>query len=187
MTEARRQELSILMDDELDPKDIGRLVNDVCGERELRETWNRYHLIGDALRGEPLNLEATRLADQVRRQLAAEPALLPVPHRRSHRRWAVPIAGSALAASLAMVAWVVGPAYFGDAPATSVPVRALASAPIATPNLYLQRSGTSWNVQQPEVENTLNRYLVNHQAYSPSSGMKGMLPYASFASYDARR
>ena len=33
----------------------------------------------------------------------------------------------------------------------------------------------------------LNSYLVNHQEYAPSTGMKGMLPYATFVSYDARR
>jgi sigma-E factor negative regulatory protein RseA len=179
------------MDNELDPKDIGSAVNDVCGDRNLRDSWNRYHLIGDALRGEPLSLEAAQLADKVRERLAAEPT--PLSSRRPvQRRWLQVAGGSALAASVAMFAWIAGPAYFGDVSSPVAARLAASSPPVATPNLYQtpnsyqQGSGTTWDVQRPEVATTLNRYLVNHQAYSPASGMKGMLPYATFASYDAR-
>jgi sigma-E factor negative regulatory protein RseA len=39
-------------------------------------------------------------------------------------------------------------------------------------------------LQKPKVESRLNNYLVNHQEFAPAGNMKGIMPYASFVSYD---
>jgi sigma-E factor negative regulatory protein RseA len=185
MSQAKReQQLSILMDDELDRDEMERSLNDLSGDRELRALWDRYHLIGDALRGEPLSRETMRVADRVRERLSDEPMVLVPRTRRIPRRWLTPLAGSALAASVALVALVAGPGWFeiGDL----APVQ-LAKKPSPAPTLYRDRTGTYWSLRRPEVESKLNSFLVNHQEYTPASGMKGVVPHVTFASYDYRR
>ena len=179
----REQQLSILMDDELDRDEMERSLNDLSGDRELRALWDRYHLIGDALRGEPLSQEIMTVAERVRERLSDEPMVLVPRTRRIPRRWLTPLAGSALAASVALVALVAGPGWFeiGDL----APVQ-LAKKPSPAPTLYRDRAGTYWSLQRPEVESKLNGFLVNHQEYAPASGMKGMMPHVTFASYDSR-
>ena len=41
--------------------------------------------------------------------------------------------------------------------------------------------------QQAAVRNSLNPYLVNHNEYSASSGMQGVLPYARIVSYESNQ
>lgn len=185
MSQAKReQQLSILMDDELERDEMERALNDLSGDRELRALWDRYHLIGDALRGEPLSRETMAVADRVRERLGDEPMVLPPRRRRIPRRWLTPVAGSVLAASVALVALVSGPGWLGIG--DPVPVQLAKEAPPA-PTLYRDRTGTYWSLRQPEVESKLNSFLVNHQAYAPASGMKGVRPHVTFASYDYGR
>ena len=91
---------------------------------------------------------------------------------------------SALAASAALAAFLIGPGLLGPGEPQTMQ---LAERNPPKPALYLDATGTYWSLQRPEMENKLNGYLIEHQQYAPSSSMKGMLPYASFVSYDARR
>ena len=45
-----RQDISALMDGELDDKAAGELIDAMARDRGAREIWRTYHLIGDALR-----------------------------------------------------------------------------------------------------------------------------------------
>jgi sigma-E factor negative regulatory protein RseA len=191
MSQVKREQLSILMDDELGRSEVHGALADLTSDQELRSLWDRYHLIGDALRGEPLNRAVTQIAERVRARLATE-GVVPLPARRRlvPRQWVSPLFGSALAASLAVVAIIAGPALFRGDGAAPLQVAVTPTArPAAVPPtaFYVNRTGTYWNLQRPEVESKLNSYLVNHQEYAPATGMKGMLPYATFVSYDARR
>jgi sigma-E factor negative regulatory protein RseA len=80
------------------------------------------------------------------------------------------------------MALVIFPGLYGDV----APLANPAAAPSALVR-YADKPGTRWGVKTPEIESKLNDYLVNHQEYAPTAGMKGMLPYASFVSYDAGR
>jgi len=78
---AKSERISALMDGELqDDREVGELAQ----QPESMATWERYHLIGDALRDDlppQLNLD---LAARVAMALEDEPALL-VPHARRSR------------------------------------------------------------------------------------------------------
>jgi sigma-E factor negative regulatory protein RseA len=182
MSQAKREQLSTLIDDELDPAEMEVAFGVLTGDRELRAVWDRYHLIGDALCGEPLSRDVLNVAQRVRDRLDAD-LVVPPPHprRRMSRHWLGALVGSALAASVAMVALIVGPEIFNDGDA--VPLRLAEETP-ANPTLYVDRTGTYWSLKRPEVETKLNSFLVNHQEYAPATGIKG---YATFVSYDARR
>jgi sigma-E factor negative regulatory protein RseA len=52
MTEQLRQSLSAVIDDEADAFELRRVLDELERDPGLRETWERYHLIGNVLRGE---------------------------------------------------------------------------------------------------------------------------------------
>ncbi len=75
-SEKTRQQISELADGELDPSLAGRLLKQLR-EQDLRDTWDRYHQIGDAIRSDGMG--ACVSADFSKRfaeRLAAEPVLL---------------------------------------------------------------------------------------------------------------
>jgi hypothetical protein len=65
MTEQLRQSLSAVIDDEADAFELRRVLDELERDPSLRETWERYHLIGNVLRG-----ERTRYSQSAARVLA---------------------------------------------------------------------------------------------------------------------
>ena len=68
------QEISALMDGELDPQESGRAIGVCCKDADAARLWEEYHLIGDALRGEAGS--NSTVAARVAKALAAEPTVL---------------------------------------------------------------------------------------------------------------
>lgn len=52
MTEKLRQSLSAVIDDEADAFELRRVLDELGRDGELRVLWDRYHLIGNVMRGE---------------------------------------------------------------------------------------------------------------------------------------
>ncbi len=196
MRETDKEQISALLDGELPEHEAARCLDRLTRDPDLRSAWGRYHLIGDALRGEPLGLPGGGLAERVSAALEREPAILAAPARRASKNrgrpeWLRPLAGAAIAASVAVVTLISYPYLVGDAskaPASAVTVVKATTAPPPLAVRYADHAGTRWkNLQRPEVESRLNRYLVDHNEYAAPAGMTGVLPYASFVSYDENR
>ncbi len=204
MKQQTKENISAFLDYELQKHEIGRTLDRVEESDELRQTWERYHLIGDIMRGEGVRISAAGIADQVREQIEREPAILSAPRPAgkifSGQHWLKPAAGVAIAASVAAITIVALPRFNGvnpgpgtvqlaavpiDRPAT-LPVQ-LAAAPVPIDD-YRRTRGTRWkNLQQPSLESKLNRFLVDHNEYAASGGSSGIMPYATFVSYDIGR
>jgi sigma-E factor negative regulatory protein RseA len=202
MTEQELERLSALVDDELPPNDIGIEVHKLSQHAEVRESWGRYHLIGDAMRRELGSLYNPSLVQTISQRLEDEPVILaPIAHQgnsTSHRKtWA----GLAVAASLTAVAVVMAPQLINQEGSATQPTVA-AQQPVAAQQqpvvaqqpesenttYYVAQDGTRWELlKKPAVESRLNKYLVNHQERSPSSNIKGIMPYATFVSYDGNK
>ena len=70
---ANKEQLSALMDGDLSEIEV---LNELGTEPALQDTWSRYHLIGDAMRGDlPVNLQLD-LSDSIMLALEDEPAIL---------------------------------------------------------------------------------------------------------------
>ena len=183
MTDEHRQRLSALQDGELAPAHVPALLDAMAADPELRERWERYTLIGQAMRGEVIDPTARTLAERVRSALATEPTIL-CPHRldRTPRRWVGRYTGLALAASVLLVAVLGTPIFVGDsvAPSAVVPV---AARLVERHSMPLQR----WHLEHPKLASKLDRYLVTHQATAPATGAKGLLPYAMLVGYEPGR
>ncbi len=192
MTNDKYEELSALLDNELDPEKIDVILDSMKGDQTLLGSWDRYSLIGDAIRGEAVRYSATGISPRVRDAIADEPAIVSFPQKKSRSAnhttpsqisWLRPIVGMALAASVAVMAVYVSPLInqspIGDA-------GELAST-TATPALVMP-AGHRWkNLNEPGVASKLDEYLREHSEFSTPGGMGGVLPYTSFVSYDNTR
>lgn len=186
------ERLSAFADGELAGEDANAFVARLLDDDALRERWNAYHLIGDALRGTAA-APIPRAAFAAR--LAAEPAIIarpkPVlaPKRQAERMRLSAFAG---VAAVAFVGWVAMPNLVGgdtSAPALSaasvkssagIPVQpALVSAPAsgAIPVSVVATVPASAPVPAAAMPALLEDYLLAHQRYSVSSQMQGAVPY----------
>ena len=185
MTEDKHNALSALLDGELPARTEKQLARELAQDTELREVLCRYRMIGDNLKGEPVNLDAMGLMAAVSRRLDAEPTVLaPVPRTRT-RRWLQPVAGTALAASVAALGIAFAPQLLNqNAPEQNSGIQVVAN-PIVNPTLVSHKE-TRWKTLRPEMESNLNQYLEDHNGYAVQGGVQGVMPYASFVSYDGR-
>ncbi|MFB1489267.1 MULTISPECIES: sigma-E factor negative regulatory protein [unclassified Thiocapsa] len=186
MSDELRQRISELQDGTLDPAGTARLVDAMTRDPDLRGTWERFHAIGSAIRGEPIQGSYRGVADVVRERIAHEPAVFAPRGRGAERaRPNRPIAGIALAAAAAFLAVFVAPSLFDGA-------GSLSDVPAAAPTFAAQPAALvvpakRWDLDHPELANKLDLYLVTHQETAPTTGAKGMLPYATFVGYEAGR
>ena len=100
-----KDQVSALVDQELSLEESEYLYTAIKGSDNLSECWKTYHLIGDAMRGNPVF--SSNLTNRIMQALDAEPAVLAP--RKKKPVYKTPVAWS-VAASLAavfFVGWVV--------------------------------------------------------------------------------
>lgn len=163
------EQLSALMDGELDDEEATRAMAHLRIDADKRRCWNDYHLIGDALRGES-GLEQ-ELTARVMEALIDEPVVL-APPRRLERQ-------AALQRSLAMAASVAGVAVVA---ALAWPGRpAAVGQQVASANVVGVPSAAQ---VPPQLANAdLLAYLVAHQTHAPSA--QGAAHYIKTVSMEA--
>ena len=103
------EQLSSLIDGELDPITATAVIQALCRDPQLQRRWSDLQLVGDALRSSDVAAcHVEGFCERVQRALRTEPTILaPRPDRAVWRRFAVP--GAAIAASLAAIAFVAMP------------------------------------------------------------------------------
>lgn len=180
MSDDIRERLSALVDGELTEYEAVGMLDRLNHDVELKQVWERYHLVSDVMRNNLPRITSADLVGQVRQSLDAEPvAILPM-----RRRWIglKPVAGLALAASIAVVAVLAFRGHLGvEEPDGETIAR---SAEVQTAPTEL--AGMRWDVDRPDVEQRLNAYLVNHHGHT-GNGMGNMLPYARIVAYNGGR
>jgi sigma-E factor negative regulatory protein RseA len=194
MTEQEFERLSALVDDEISRHEIAGEIIKLKNNQENLDIWSRYHLIGDAMRNELGKLHDLDMARKISRRLESEPVVLAPANIKYHPNKKRALTGLAIAASLTAVAVVLAPQLIN--PGGSEAPNQLASSnqlPIknqksASNTIYVAEDGTRWELlKKPKVESRLNDYLLNHQDLSPASNIKGIMPYATFVSYDENK
>ncbi len=210
MTNKLNEQISALLDDELTDHEVASVLTMLGQDDNLRHRWDRYHLIGDVIRGESVHVDVSDISERVRSMIALEPAIISIPKKQKSyswkSNWLKSAAGAALAASVATVVILNAPGLLGlsdpsqpsiaTISSSDVPAVAnLASANINTtgtqqimPVAHQVISGSRWkNLQEPSLENRLNGYLVDHSEYvTTGTGMR-VMPYATFVGYDSKQ
>ena len=174
MKEKLHAQLSALVDDELEAAEQALLLRQIGADPVLRERLARYQLVSDALQNHlPPRLDID-FHDSVQAALQAEPAI----HVESSRFSGMvkPVAGLAVAASVAVVAVLSLQSMRTEAP-SSTP--AVASAPVAQD--YLRAEIKAPPAGSPHTPQGLNAYLVNHNEYAMN---RGMLPYVRLVGHE---
>jgi sigma-E factor negative regulatory protein RseA len=173
-----KQALSALIDGDFRSDDVRAHLDRLRSDAELRRAWDTYHLIGDTLRGDV----TPNLCGRVAARLHAEPTVL-APQRRGsvlYRAAWYSLSAAAGAAAVALVVWTAFPGFR--------PAPQLASSPAATleaANPPAANGVTAVAVGAPTTETSprlsaaeVQDYLFAHQAFSGSSALQGVAPYA---------
>ena len=212
MTEDERaSQLSAMFDGELPPAECELLARRLARDEALRRQWGSYALIGAAVRGEPIVARGTAgaqsdVAARVRQALAQPAEAVPdiaeaetggddgAPMGAGARRprmprWAVPLSGFGLAASVAVLGvaaaalfWLRGDAPTGAAVANVVPtVRPASAAEVVVP-MPLPAAPAA-PVAQGASPGTTGRADDSYTVPPPTRGSVGLAGGATLANF----
>jgi sigma-E factor negative regulatory protein RseA len=154
-----KQNVSDLMDGELDDAQVNAAWQALAKDDELRESWNTYHLIGDCLRGQA-EASSRSCTEKIFARLAEEPTVLAP--QRSQGDGA--ISGKTRIA-LAMAASVATLGVVGVI-ATRQPASTEAPAQIA------QQQSAAQVQQVANGAPQVNDYLAMHRQFSHAGGIQ---------------
>jgi sigma-E factor negative regulatory protein RseA len=186
-----------------DSSDFEEHLSCLLESDSARDTWHRYSLMGDALRAghqsDPAESQAsailggtTTFADTLKRRISGEPTVL-APRKRAMPKYLQPVAGIALAASVAGLAVIGIQQMAGNSEQT----QPLSVANINAAEQVLERqlvAGNDATSDTPELEvdleehqRRLNSYLVNYNAQRTSLGMPGVNPYVRIVGFESEK
>jgi sigma-E factor negative regulatory protein RseA len=186
MSEQIREQVSAFLDGELPNAETELLLKRLTRDGELRESFGRYALIGEALRGAGHAYLTKGFAGRVNFAIDGEPAVASghAPHTRAPRWWR-PFAGAAVAAGVAAVAVV---ALQHRAVAPTLRPAALTAQNISTPvpgavAVQAPREAISYTVPSltlPAASSAmpparLTNYVFAHSKYSSGLDQRGVL------------
>lgn len=161
-------EISALIDGELDEREASRQLSRTAQQEELRKCWEMFHLIGDTMRGDcRLSPHFSR---RIAERLALEPTMLAPRRRIAKRVTAYALSAAASLSAVALVAWVAFSTNPLSAPQEIAKVQVPAAAPVtAAPQLA--------SIPSAPGQGDMSEYLLAHQEFSPSTALQGVVPY----------
>jgi sigma-E factor negative regulatory protein RseA len=178
MSEQIREQVSAFLDGELPGSETELLLKRLTRDPELRQSFGRYALIGETLRGTSSSSLSLTFAARVNRAIDGEPAapLQPAARARPFRWWR-PITGTAVAAGVAAVA-VVALQQRAVAPGLPVaPRMTVQNARLVT----VPQEGFSYTVPTADAAPAmmaparLTNYVFAHSKYSVGLGQGNFL------------
>jgi sigma-E factor negative regulatory protein RseA len=155
--------ISALMDGELDDREAQSTIIRLKDDSELRIRWDDFHLVRDALKGEPLL--SSSFNQKLSERLAAEPTVL-APRRLLPRTRRVTTYAMSAAASVAAAALVLTVAMSPD---TQIQPGPVAKKDDGVQPVSLPPS------PQPQVvpyDGRWNGYLLAHEAVVPTANLQ---------------
>lgn len=153
------ERISAFMDGEIEDHEVAAQLARFKQDPALRQAWDTYHLIGDAMRSDAGMAPGFMAGFSA--ALAQEPTVLapktPV-RSRNIRRIALPLAASF--GGVALVAWL-----------------ALSGNPFMPREDKFAASQPAAQVAVQPADGAVNDYLLAHQQFSPSTTMQGVASY----------
>jgi sigma-E factor negative regulatory protein RseA len=184
MSEQIREQVSAFLDGELPNTETELLLKRLTRDGELRESFGRYALIGEALRGAGSHLLTRGFAARVNLAIDGEPAQVPGHvHQARASRWWRPLAGVTVAAGVATVAIVAlqQRAISPGLRAASAPTAQNAGVPQSSAAAGA-REALSYTVPVRSADvpaalapGRLTNYVFAHSKYSLGLGQRGVL------------
>lgn len=182
------ESLSALVDDE-----PATLPTGLADDKALRDTWSRYHLIGDVLRQGDARAAVARLDVRVARALAAEaPIVAPRETREPARREPAPTArrpGPRLALAAGLATITLGAALlasFSRGPqehATLVSAAAPAAAE-GTQAVEWTAAGDPGSTEAGDLRRRMNNYLMQFSQQRAGLAVPHVHPYVRIVGFE---
>lgn len=160
MNEELKQDLSAMLDDELEMNRALKLMGRVSSDQELSKLMHRYQIAQELMHSPDALVPDAGFADRIAGLIAEEPAILAP--RVSSRRYRDKVVNLALAASVAAVAILVGRSITAHSPVESGEI--LAQVQMESPTV------------KASMEPDLRDYLTMHNESSQKAGTAGVLP-----------
>lgn len=191
MNKSNKEQLSAFIDGEHGTENV---LDKLIYDEEMKQTWSRYHLIGDCLRDNMPEQIFNQISQNVSQALQNEPTVL-APKKKSLDL--KPLAGFAIAASVAMAAVftiqtdndVVSPLNNAPAVANITPVQ-ITPAQTETVNFSqpqaLPAAVTHSDTPNSVANERLNNYLLNHNEYRSNAGMNGIMPHVRMVTIETQ-
>jgi len=184
MTVNQNELLSALVDGELLDSELDAVLQLLQTNEQARNQLQRYQGISDVLHDHTLSHHVD-LTDRISAALQDEAEFsVPTTKKNTAQILAFPTQFWKQAASLAVAASIGALAVVGvmTQPQNQiVPSAQMASVEIETMPMIVAQAGKRWTVEEQEVEERLNSYLVDHNEYA---GASGVFSYARVVSYD---
>ena len=196
MTNKIDEQLSILVDDEM--ADHHAVLNRLVSDPELQARWSRYHLIRDAITGHMPEQPFSDIANRVSQAVEKEPVIFAPVHKRKRTNKQLSfimkqVGGLAIAATVSAVAVLTVQHTQDETSTTTTEIAAVQPQPQtqttaqAQPQSQPQPSAqvryvTDTSGLDTAVQSKLSGYLVNHNEYSVTGNMQGVLPYTRIVS-----
>jgi len=207
MSDEDFEAVSALIDGESDATDSAATLRKLGRDAQLKDYWERQHLVREALHGELSPVLDGGFAARIAAAVDAEPAILApqsrpaesaapavpsaLPGGAGHRR---PLAGLAIAATVAAVSITALQLFDGGgAPGVSQQAgqqgRTTISVAGSSAARLVSTPGTHWSApseaaRDRELEQRLNLYLSDHLEHATIGKVHGMLPYSRLVGYD---
>jgi sigma-E factor negative regulatory protein RseA len=198
MSEQIHEQVSAFLDGELPDPETELLLKRLTRDAELRESFGRYALIGEALRGTSPSVLSKGFASRVNRAIDGEPMPVAVqPQIAKSPRWWRPVAGVGVAAGVAAFAIVAlqqraaSPNIAQVQPAAIVKVapgmpvadsRPVSVNPSPAALTAQNHEALSYTVPTATADSTLGmaparltNYVFAHSKYSSGLGQRGVL------------
>ncbi|MBM3344339.1 MAG: anti-sigma 24 factor [Betaproteobacteria bacterium] len=185
--EVSGQTISALMDGELDADVAKREIARVKADAALREHWDSYHLIGDAMRADRWpgrGVTAQGFTERVSERLALEPTVLAPRLRVTRKTQTYALTAAASLAAALVVGWAALNVLQSHAPGAEL-VRAPAAAQASAVAAMAQGDAAPiTQASEPQIAQSsqavvdqVQEYLLAHQGISPSTAIQGVTPY----------
>jgi sigma-E factor negative regulatory protein RseA len=181
MSEQIREQVSAFLDGELPSSETELLLKRLTRDGELRESFGRYALIGEALRGAGSHIMTRGFTSRVNLAIDGEPAQVPgQAHPARASRWWRPLAGVTVAAGVATVAIValqqraISPALRVASPVTAQNASVQGGGGAREPLSYTV-PGRSAEAPAAMAPARLTNYVFAHSKYSSGLSQRSML------------
>lgn len=169
--------VSSLVDDELGNHEVEQITRCMVDDKDLMDSWERYHLISDTLKKNLPPHVSPSFSQQISKAIENEPSILS-PHRRSFKtpQFIKQFAGLGLAASVTAVAIFTTQSYFTSSLTEGPAVASMQAVPQAN-----QFDRIALPQPRKQVPANIDKYLANHNGHA--SRVPGVLPYARIIGY----
>jgi sigma-E factor negative regulatory protein RseA len=182
MADKTSEQMSAIVDGEYEAEEIELALRRLSKDANLNGLWQRYYLIGEAMKSNIPDVIDNSFADRVKQMVERES----LPSSKSVSpgfSWFKPAAGFAVAASVALVVtlWTLqGTELSNRASVGLVDASAPSSGGLQTVESVVIEDDTM-------LPSGLSSYLVNHNEYASMTTVYGVLPYARMVGYETEQ